>query len=119
MKATAITLLLICGGLTMAKPRSPQESAVQPTTCDEIKNALATVARIKVGMTRREVEQLFERDGGAQFALSGRYVYPNCQYIKIEIEFQNSDPSPQDPLLSPSDIVSKISKPYLEYPVKD
>lgn len=120
MKTTVIALLLICGAFTAAEPRLSQKSADHPSTsCNEIAKALETVARVKVGMTRQELEQFFERDGGAQFPLSTRYVYPQCHYVKVEVEFQHPDSPPQNQLLSPNDVVSKVSKPYIEYAFKD
>jgi len=92
-----------------------------PCGCVEVKNALETAQRLKPGMTRKEVEQYLEKDGGMQFQSPTRYVDRACNYIKIDIEFQivRGGSEKRNELLSPQDVVVGISKPYIAYPAKD
>jgi len=69
-------------------------------------------------MTRREVEKYFVSDGGLQFPNSTRYVYPKCVYIKLEVDFSPA-PSRDRALASAEDIVTRVSKLFVNYPVKD
>jgi hypothetical protein len=93
----------------------------RPCRCIEVKNVLETAQRLKPGMTRKEVEQHLERDGGVQFQSPTRYTVPACNYIKIDVEFQvdQGGSEKRNELLSPEDVVVGISKPYIVYPTKD
>jgi hypothetical protein len=93
----------------------------RPCRCIEVKNVLETAQRLKPGMTRKEVEQHLERDGGVQFQSPTRYTVPACNYIKIDVEFQvdQGGSEKRNELLSPEDVVVGISKPYIAYPTKD
>lgn len=116
MKMLAIAIVLASTLLVVR--HSWQAQDVKPT-CAEIKNVLETVQHLKVGMSRKEVEQHLSRDGGMQFQTPTRYTDPDCNYIKIDIEFQPGRPGKKNEILSSEDVVVGISKPYLAYPTKD
>lgn len=83
-----------------------------------VRQALDAATRIEVGMKRRELNAGFLLEGGMQFRTNGRYIYRNCQYIKIEVEF---DPisSGEPHVFSAEDRISQVSKLFIGYPVKD
>lgn len=66
--------------------------------------ALKEMQGIKAGMTRNDLLKVFRSDGGLN---SGRtFVYRNCPYFKVEVEFQH-------------DRIMSISTPYLANPRLD
>jgi hypothetical protein len=87
-------------------------------SCNEATGVLNTIRDIQAGDTRSKVELNFEEDGGMQFPPQTRYVWKDCKYVKIEVEFSPSGPSESRSFL-PTDKVIKVSKPYLELPDMD
>lgn len=94
-----------------------QHNQSQDSPCAVIQQALSDYQHIKVGITRGEVEKYFAQDGGLQFPTSTRYVYPRCQYLHVDVEFDAKGPA--DRPFSPDDTVTKTSKLYVDYSVKD
>ncbi len=94
-----------------------QHDQPQDSSCAVIQQALSDYQRIKVGITRGEVEKYFAQDGGAQFPSSTRYVYPKCHYLHLDLEFGAKGLA--DRLFSPDDTVTKASKLYAGYSTKD
>ena len=81
-------------------------------------DALDAATRLKPGALRSQVEENFELDGGISFPEQATYVYKKCHYIKIDLGFSAQDIA-RRPVPSPNDAITKISKPYLAYPVAD
>lgn len=94
-----------------------QHDQTQDSSCAVIQQALTDYQRIKVGATRGEVEKYFAQDGGVQFPNSTRFVYPRCQYLHLDLEFEAKGPA--DRPFSPDDTVTKTSKLYVDYSAKD
>jgi hypothetical protein len=87
------------------------------TSCALVGQALTDSQQIKVGIARGEVERFFEREGGAQFPGSTKYVYKKCRYLHIDVEFETKGAPGQ--LFSSNDLVVKTSKLYVDFPAKD
>jgi hypothetical protein len=90
----------------------------QEPSCLLIQQALTDYGRIKVGVTRRDVERYFTPDGGAQFPGATRYVYLKCAYMHVDIEFDAKGTLSKG-LFSADDVVTKTSKLYVDYSAKD
>ena len=78
------------------------------------------IESIKPGMHRRDLDSLFRHDGGIQVGPSeDRYVFKACSLIKIDVGFSltgnSDDPFNEDP----DDLITSVSKPYLQYPMFD
>jgi hypothetical protein len=85
----------------------------------QITDILKECQTIKPGMTRAELSKVFTTEGGFSTARHRTYVYRGCPYIKVDVDFTLSD-SKQGPLDErPTDIINKISKPYLEWSIND
>jgi hypothetical protein len=83
-------------------------------------NALKEIQTIKVGMTRKDLLRLFVAEGG--LGGSGRsrtYLYRDCIYIKVDVEFQPTQQSGGKLRESPDDKIVEISRPYLGNPTID
>lgn len=87
--------------------------------------ALAEMQTVRVGMTRAQMSGIFTRAGGAYAAratapLIGVYSLRTCPYFKVNVEFQPVHKPQRDKYGSvwtpedPKDVITKISKPYLE-----
>lgn len=83
----------------------------------DIANALEECQSIKPGATRAELSKIFQTEGGLSTTTHRTYVYRDCPYIKVDVDFTPS--SPQQAVEKPTDTVSKISKPYLDWNIAD
>jgi hypothetical protein len=82
-------------------------------------NAVALdIQTIKPGMTRAQLLKVFAGEGGVSTRIGRRYVYRRCGFIKVDVEFAPSG-NPNSRAESPDDVITKISKPYLDQPVTD
>lgn len=73
---------------------------------------------IKPGATRRDLLEVFTTEGGVYTRQQRQYVYKDCPYIKVDVSFQpvdNNNRTREDP----NDIITKISKPYLQFSIAD
>ena len=80
----------------------------------KVSSILDLCKKIKPGMKRAEVEKLFTEDGGLQSFTIERYVCRKCPVVKIDIKFTHANPKKDGDNQQPADIVSEVSKPYLE-----
>jgi hypothetical protein len=75
---------------------------------------------ITPGMTRAQLLEVFEHDGGLSTPLQGRFVSRDCLYFKVDVEFQAVGRPSRDAngrvtmIEAKEDRIIKISRPYLE-----
>jgi len=65
-------------------------------------------------MSRKELLKVFKIEGGISTRTSRRYVYRECRYIKVDVEFEPVEAKEDKSTEYPSDRIIKISKPFLE-----
>jgi len=87
------------------------------STCSIALSALQDIGKLKQGMSRKDVEANFELDGGWQPRGQSRYIYKNCKYIKINIDFLLDSTVKKN--FSPKDTIQTVSEPFIQYPVMD
>jgi hypothetical protein len=120
MRIVSITLsgvLVVCA-VAAASLATEQLSPTETKSCCEVvRNALQDFQRVKVGMTRKDVEKYFVQDGGMNFRGRTFYVYRKCDYIKLTVSF-TPDPS-VDPGFSPNDTITELSRLIIDYPTRD
>jgi hypothetical protein len=80
-----------------------------------IADTLRAMQTIKVGMTRADLMKLFTTEGGLSTTSQRTYVYRECPYIKVDVEFAASS---RDEEL-PTDRIVEVSRPYLAWSVMD
>jgi hypothetical protein len=85
-----------------------------------IDSVMGSILTIKPGMTRKDLFKVFKEEGGVFSRTRRKYVYKECPYIKVDVEFTpvgNED----NPLTEemPEDKITSISRPYLEYGITD
>ena len=90
-----------------------------------IAKSLKEMEQIKVGMTRAELLKVFRTEGGLSTGLNRKYVYRECPYIKVDVEFESVGRPPRDDrgrvtlVEADGDLIKKISRPYLEWSIMD
>jgi hypothetical protein len=84
-----------------------------------VAGALKEIKSIKVGMTRKDLTLLFTVEGGIHNRSSRTYVYRECPYIKIDVEFRAVRQTSEKLKEFPDDEIVRISKAYLDYSVVD
>jgi hypothetical protein len=112
---TFVIVLLIVVSAGISGPRPQQRTA--PACTAIMEQALAAYARIKVGITRGEVEKYFVRAGGLQFQSKTFYDFPSCPYIHVVVYYTATGTPGQS--YSPADKVKRVSKLYLGYQTRD
>lgn len=91
-----------------------QKSAAQDDKCDcrFVGESLEEISKIKSKMTRKDLLEIFETEGGISTRTFNHYVYKKCAYIKVDVEFKAVEDEQNDEII-------KISKPFLEYAIAD
>jgi hypothetical protein len=87
-----------------------------------IAKSLKEMKKIKVGMIRADLLKVFVTEGGISTPLNRTYVYRECPYIKVDVEFEplgSRDVEGRGTSETNEDVIKKISKPYLEWSVTD
>jgi hypothetical protein len=115
--------LVLSGGLfgcsTTTNSFESTGNGVDEYLTKQISNILTECQKIKPGMTRAELSKVFTTEGGLSTAKHRTFVYRGCPYIKIDVDFTLSDPKQNVLEEHPMDIISNISKPYLDWSVLD
>jgi hypothetical protein len=74
---------------------------------------------IQPGMTRKDLLRVFTEEGGLSTRTQRIYVLKGCPWIKVDVEFAPVGEAQNGLIESPSDQILKVSKPYLDYSIKD
>ena len=80
---------------------------------------LQNVGTIHPGMTRKELMKEFTTEGGLSSRSRRTYVYRDCPYIKVDVEFRPAPGSSRSQDEHPDDTITSISRPYLQYSIMD
>lgn len=91
----------------------------QECECQFIGESHKEISKIKTGMTRKDLLEDFNEDGGISAITQGRFVYKKCSYIKIDITFELTKDKQNKLTRTIDDKITNISKPYLEHPYYD
>jgi hypothetical protein len=84
-----------------------------------LSDILTECQKIKPGMTRSDLLKVFTTEGGISTATHRTFVYRGCPYIKVDVDFTFSGPKQKMVAERPTDTISKISKPYLDWSISD
>ncbi|SRR6266568_6712958 len=107
-------------GLGVRELEGVYESAITETQTKlgiDIANVLKQCKSIRPGMTRAEVSKVFSTEGGLSTVTHRTCVFRDCPYIKVDVDFAPS--APKQDVEKPTDIVTQISKPYLDWSIAD
>jgi hypothetical protein len=114
--ASFFVLLLGVSTLPAQSSQRPQEKT------EWIADTLKEIQKIKVGMTRADLLKVFTTEGGLSTPFNRTYVYRECPYIKVDVEFEpvgRRDVEGRVTHETNEDVIKKISKPYLEWGIID
>ena len=108
------------GGSVSQKPdfvisEKHQELQLLQNRTEWISECIKRIQSIKPGATRAELLKVFTTEGGLSTRSQRTYVYRDCPYIKVDVEFKALDTDKWDE--KPGDVITKISKPYLEWSI--
>jgi len=111
---TSLLLVILLLGFCAVPSRASDK--VDEDLTKKLSNILAECQKIKPGMTRADLLKIFTTEGGwPPDADHQTFVYRGCQYIKVDVVFTLSEP--KTPKAMPTDIISKISTPFLQHPI--
>jgi hypothetical protein len=110
----AILISLLCFSRTQAQTTEQKQT-------DWIARVIKETGTIKKGMTRADLLKVFVEEGGLSTASRRTYAYRDCPYIKVDVEFDPVEKKAKTRGLTENakDVISKISKPYLDWSVMD
>lgn len=107
-----VTLVSATAILPSSKPQADEHT-------EWIARSLREIETIKVGMTRLDLLKVFKEEGGISTRTWRRYVYRDCPYIKVDVEFEPVGEPENKVSQSPRDKIIKISRPFLEWSILD
>ena len=119
--AALMALCLIINTTSVAE----ELSSVTREHTEWVAKSLREMETVRVGMTRAELLRVFATEGGLSTGLSRTYVYSECPYIKVDVEFEpvgrpSKDTEGRVTLIeSDEDLIRQISKPYLDWSIAD
>jgi len=126
MRATWIATILAFAVLTGTSSRAGEsDRGVAPDHRDWVSAVITETRTVTIGMTRTEVLKVFTTEGGLSTGLRRTYVYRGCPYVKVDVEFEPAGRPARDGNgrltlgESGADVITSISKPYLEWSIVD
>lgn len=90
-----------------------------------VASSLERMLTIKLGMTRGQLLLVFSTEGGLSTALQRTFVSRDCRYFKVDVKFRRASESDgsggeRDFLQEiDDDVITSISRPYLQFTVAD
>src|SRR5690242_755070 len=121
-----ICLCLAMGGVISGGPtKTLRQNTADTLHVEWVAESLQRMQTVKPGMTRADLLKVFTTEGGISTRLSRTYVYRECPYFKVDVEFEAVGMPARDAdgrvtlIESGHDIIKKISRPYLEFSEMD
>jgi hypothetical protein len=117
----SITLALICVMISSRTAGSIQAGTnAIPSDCSAwLFNSLTKIRSIKVGSTRADLLKVFSPGGGVHTRTGQTFVFRECEYISVEVEFEPVGDEGEKLKGRPEDKIISISKPIVEVPAAD
>lgn len=116
MNRIVFAIVLMLTATSLAPKQAPETNEEHTKWIASVMDSIET---IKPGMTREDLSMVFTTEGGLSSRLRRTYVYKQCPYVKVTVEFE-AGANPDDHLTEmPEDRIVKISMPFLQYSVTD
>jgi hypothetical protein len=106
MRAAILIGLLVFVTIALGQNQAPSPPKGDWEHTLWIDGTLAAIESIQVGMSRKESDRLFAPEAGFHGGQGEVYIYKQCPYIKVNVQFTNDGK------------ISRISRPYLERPTQ-
>jgi hypothetical protein len=113
----SLVLFVIVGSLISARSVATQRQTMSHS--EWVAQSLTAIQKIKVGMTRKDLLEIFTVEGGISTRTSRTFVFRECPYIKVDVGFQPVGETADKLREHMEDKITRISKPYLEQSVVD
>jgi len=84
-----------------------------------VAKSLSKIQTIKIGAAKADLLKIFREEGGLSTRANRTYVYHECPYIKVDVEFKPVEDAMNRLSEYPGDEIIKISKPYLDWSILD
>ncbi|MEO7402035.1 MAG: hypothetical protein ABIU95_00025 [Burkholderiales bacterium] len=84
-----------------------------------ITDSLLEMQSIKRGMTRADLQQVFQEEGGLSTRTERRYAYRDCPSIKVNVSFEPVESLDDKHINHPADKIRNVSQPFLEWTIND
>ena len=121
--AVLFLVLIFSASHASSSPKFSNQTQIEGEHRKWIDQVLQSIATIQPGMTRQNLLNIFGEEGGLSTRTQRKYVYKQCPYIKVDVEFSPveaaSNPNASRYDESPDDKIVEISRPYLEYSISD
>jgi len=118
MARIACTILLLTVASLVGAKETAEETQINQEHTKWIASVIDSIQTIKPGMTRQDLLRVFTLEGGISTRLQRTYVYRQCPYIKVTVEFEAIGNTENGDQL-PGDKIVRISAPFLQYGVYD
>jgi hypothetical protein len=115
--------------VSSSSPNSLKNPAQQEPCSQErsewVGQTLQKMQTIKPGMTRKELLEVFEIEGGLSTGLQRTFVSRDCPYFKVDVVFEAvgrdgyDDEGRVTVVEDNRDVIVKISQPYLQFGAAD
>ena len=125
MKTAYIFAVVLFAPMLAAAPLSVQSAQISQEHTEWIAKIIKEMQAVKVGMTRADLLKVFTVEGGVSTGLRRTYVYRECPYIKVDVEFTAVGRPERDaqgrvtPDEADDDVIKMISQPYLDWSIID
>lgn len=114
---TILAISLVAGFAMFAQ--SDAQSGEPKTHSEWIAQSLKEMETIKVGMTRTDLLRVFGEEGGLSTRTQRQYVYRECPYLKVAVEFEPVETKESHFPENGKDKIVKISQPFIQWSVID
>jgi hypothetical protein len=120
MSAIGLLAVIVTFSVSPARTdRGTQGRAATGRHSEWVAQSLNRIQQIKVGATRAELLKIFREEGGLSTRAQRTYVYHECPYIKVDVEFKPVAGASNGQREDASDEIVKISRPYLALSISD
>lgn len=123
MRVTLATFLLFIlgGGMNPQLWRVVHHQEQPPNHTQWVAEVLKQIETVKPGMTRKQLDDVFRTEGGLSTVHQRTYVTRACRYFKVDVEFRIVGRRERDGRIveDDSDVITRISRPYLQSPTYD
>jgi hypothetical protein len=110
-------LLMTVAGIPAQEVDTRVRGQIDQEHTNWLDHVLRSISTIKPGMTRKDLFTILTEEGGISTRTRKTYVYKDCPYIKVDVEFSpaDNDANPDALAENSEDKILKMSRPYLEY----
>lgn len=119
LTVSAVVVLALIAVLPPRETADAESLRREMNHSEWVAKSLREMQSISAGATRAELLKVFAEEGGISTRTSRTYVYRECRYIKVDVEFKPARDAENGRDEDAGDEVVKISRPYLDWSVAD